>query len=111
MTSRHETAVRRRPARAFKTYKDTTFAMMREAAARGHELLACEPKDLLWERDGRVSATVRAIRLSGDAHAWFSELGRSVFALADADAVLMRKGPALRQRVFLRHAPAAAGRT
>ena len=35
------------PLEVFKTYKDTTFAMMREAAARGHALLACEPKDLM----------------------------------------------------------------
>ena len=28
------------PLEGFKTYKDSTFAMMREAAARGHELLA-----------------------------------------------------------------------
>ncbi len=28
---------------AFKIYKDTTFAMMREAARRGHELYAFEP--------------------------------------------------------------------
>jgi len=28
------------PLEAFKTYKDTTFAMMREAARRGHELWA-----------------------------------------------------------------------
>ena len=38
------------PLESFKTYKDTTFAMMREAAARGHQLLACEPRDLVWER-------------------------------------------------------------
>ena len=44
------------PLEAFKTYKDTTFAMMREAAARGHQLLACEPRDLVWEKGGRVSA-------------------------------------------------------
>ncbi|MEO6362017.1 MAG: glutathione synthase, partial [Caldimonas sp.] len=31
------------PLESFKTSKDTTFAMMREAALRGHELLACEP--------------------------------------------------------------------
>ena len=49
------------PLETFKTYKDTTFAMMREAAARGHALLACEPKDLVWQRGGRVSAKVRRI--------------------------------------------------
>ena len=36
------------PLEGFKTAKDTSFAMMREAAARGHSLLACEMKDLRW---------------------------------------------------------------
>ena len=54
------------PLEVFKTYKDTTFAMMREAASRGHELLACEPKDVVWDREGRVSANARLIALTGD---------------------------------------------
>ena len=36
------------PLEGFKTYKDTTFAMMREAAARGHTLHACLPQDITW---------------------------------------------------------------
>ena len=38
------------PLEAFKTYKDTTFAMMREAARRGHDLFACTPADLVWKQ-------------------------------------------------------------
>ena len=56
------------PLEGFKTYKDSTFAMMREAAARGHELLACGPQDIMWQRGGRVTAYVREITLTGDAH-------------------------------------------
>jgi len=44
------------PLEDFKTYKDTTFAMMREAARRGHRLWACEPKDLVWRSGARVVA-------------------------------------------------------
>ena len=36
------------PLESFKPCKDSTFAMMREAAARGHRILACEPRDLRW---------------------------------------------------------------
>ena len=54
------------PLEHFKPHKDTTFAMMRAAAARGHEILACEPKDLVWRRDGRVVAAMRQIALTGD---------------------------------------------
>ena len=44
------------PLESFKTYKDTTFAMMREAARRGHDLIACTPADLVWKSGGRVTA-------------------------------------------------------
>ena len=37
------------PLHTFKTHKDSTFAMMREAQRRGHRLSVCEPKDLAWQ--------------------------------------------------------------
>jgi glutathione synthase/RimK-type ligase-like ATP-grasp enzyme len=80
--------------------KDTTFAMMREAAARGHALLACEPRQLRWQSGGRVNAAAREIVLTGasedahDAHdAWFEVRAESVVALANMGCVLMRKDP------------------
>jgi glutathione synthase len=86
----------------FKTYKDTTFAMMRTAAARGHALHACEPKDLVWERGGRVCARARAIALAAPSSAaWFVETAApTAMALADADAVLMRKDPPFDSEYF-----------
>src|SRR4249920_597029 len=82
------------PLEAFKTYKDTTFAMMREAARRGHALWACEPADLVWLRGGRVVARqARAITLTGDDERWFEVVAEGELALADARAVLMRKDP------------------
>jgi glutathione synthase len=88
------------PLELFKTYKDTTFSMMREAASRGHRLLACEPADLVWERDGRVMASCRDITLTGDAHTWFTDHGRVLLALADVDAVVMRKDPPFDSEYF-----------
>ena len=90
------------PLEGFKTYKDSTFAMMREAASRGHELLACEPRDLSWQRGSRVTAPLRSFTLTGDAHDWFAprpDDGR-VMALADVDAVLMRKDPPFDSEYF-----------
>ena len=81
------------PLDTFKTYKDSTFAMMREAAARGHELWACEPPQIVWQRDGRVQAEAARITLTGDADDWYTVEEMAVMALADADAVLMRKDP------------------
>ena len=85
------------PLESFKIYKDTTFAMMREAQARGHRLSACEPKDIMWQRGAVVTAAVRDITLTGDTVHWFSasqhQPGEAVQALKDFDAVVMRKDP------------------
>jgi len=89
------------PLAAFKTSKDTTFAMMREATRRGHQIWACEPAGLVWVRGARVVARdARAITLTGDAHAWFDVVAEGEFALADADAVLMRKDPPFDSEYF-----------
>lgn len=52
---------------SFKIYKDTTFAMMREARKRGHRVFACEPRHLVWQRGSVVQADVQAITLTGTA--------------------------------------------
>lgn len=79
------------PLETFKTYKDSTYAMMVEAARRGHGLHAMRAEDLAW-RGGRVQGRVQAIELTGGAP-WFRR-GESVWRdLADFDAVLMRKDP------------------
>lgn len=88
------------PLEAFKAYKDTTFAMMREAVSRGHQILACEPAQLVWERDGRVSAVCRDITLTGGLDPWFEERGRVRLALSEVDAVLMRKDPPFDSEYF-----------
>jgi glutathione synthase len=89
------------PLEAFKTYKDTTFAMMREAARRGHRLWACEPKDLVWRSGARVVARdARSFTLTGDAKKWFETVAEGELALADADAVLMRKDPPFDSEYF-----------
>ncbi|MEN9486098.1 MAG: hypothetical protein RJB37_3978, partial [Pseudomonadota bacterium] len=83
------------PIESFKTYKDTTFAMMREAARRGHTLQVCEPRDLVWVRGSRVVARrCRTVILTGREQAdWFAVVAEGEVALADTDAVLMRKDP------------------
>ncbi|ODV14573.1 MAG: glutathione synthase [Rubrivivax sp. SCN 70-15] len=88
------------PIESFKTYKDSTFAMMREAASRGHRVLACEAGALHWQRGGRVGARVRRIELTGDAHDWFRVVDESEIALADAGAVLMRLDPPFDSEYF-----------
>ena len=89
------------PLSTFKTSKDTTYAMMREAARRGHEIWACETNDLAWLRGSRVVARrARAITLTRDDSAWFSVVTEGQLVLADVDAVLMRKDPPFDSEFF-----------
>jgi len=89
------------PLESFKTYKDTTFAMMREAARRGHALLACTPSDLVWRRGGKVTAmAARPIQLTGREDDWFDEGERADIELASTRAVLMRKDPPFDDEYF-----------
>jgi glutathione synthase len=89
------------PLDTFKIYKETTFAMMREAARRGHTLLACEVNQLVWQRGGRVTARRAVeIELTGDATDWYSVVTTADVALADVDAVLMRKDPPFDSEFF-----------
>lgn len=81
------------PLESFAIYKDTTFAMMREAQSRGHQIVACEPKDIAWQSGGKVQAQVRFITLTGQKEDWFAQTESKVMALADFDAIVMRKDP------------------
>ena len=83
------------PIETFKTHKDSTFAMMREAARRGHRLIVCEPSDLAWVRGHRVVARrARTLALTGREQAdWFEVLAEGECVLAETGAVLMRKDP------------------
>jgi glutathione synthase len=82
----------------FRIYKDSTYAMMAEAAARGHRLYACEPSHLAWVSGGDVEASVRPFEIVGaleDRHRspWYAAQPVVTRALTGFDAVLMRKDP------------------
>jgi glutathione synthase len=92
------------PLESFKIYKDSTFAMMREAQKRGHRISVCEPKDLLWQSGQSVTGYVRDIRLTGEQTNWFEAQQQAPNerpqALRDFDAVLMRKDPPFDSEYF-----------
>jgi glutathione synthase len=89
------------PLESFKPSKDSTFAMMREAQSRGHEILACEPRDLRWTRGSRVRAALRRIVLTGALDEWFAEPAPAEEQdLADIGTVLMRKDPPFDSEYF-----------
>lgn len=80
------------PLSTFKTYKDTTYAMMVEAARRGHELYALRHRDMAIE-SGRVVANVARITLTGDPDDWYRAAPPAARALTEFDAVLERTDP------------------
>jgi glutathione synthase len=89
------------PLSSFKIYKDTTFAMMREAQRRGHQVLACEPQDIVWQSGQQVSARVQQVRLTGDATDWFEvQSVKEHYPLKSADAIVMRKDPPFDSEYF-----------
>jgi glutathione synthase len=111
------------PLGSFKTYKDTTYAIMRAAAARGHTLWACEQRHIF--ATPLVQATAQRIELLDVAQAadtanvkaggaavaigvgavlsaspaqdatapWYTVISTQTRALARFDVVLMRKDP------------------
>ena len=88
------------PLESFVIYKDSTFAMMREAQRRGHQIVACEPKHISWQSGGKVKAQVRYISLTGNKEAWFDETACKAVNLADFDAIVMRKDPPFDSEFF-----------
>jgi len=89
---------------SFKVYKDSTFAMMREAQARGHTVSACEPQHMSWQKGGTVQAHVRHITLTGQPESWFTETPlpaeQRLRALHTFDAIVMRKDPPFDSEFF-----------
>ena len=74
------------------TKKDSSFAMLLAAQARGWPLFYMEQHDLFL-RDGQVFATMRPITVFDDPTHWY-ELGEAIISpLTQLDAILMRKDP------------------
>lgn len=85
------------PLHTFKTYKDTTYVMMREAAKRGHKLFHTLHSDLNVI-DGKVCTQAVPFQFLGaqDDHdsAWFQAgVQATQVALTKFDAVIMRTDP------------------
>ena len=80
------------PIGAIKVEKDSSFAMLLAAQARGWQLRYMELPDLFL-RDGRAYARMRPLKVRDDNRRWF-ELGEAHTAPLDSlDILLMRKDP------------------
>jgi glutathione synthase len=87
------------PLAKLKAYKDSSIAMMREAAKRGHEVSALEVGDM-FIRDGAVTAEVRRLDVRADNDDWYRAGEAHKAALAGFDCVLMRKDPPFDQEYY-----------
>jgi len=85
------------PLLGLSAYKDSSVAMMRALAARGHSLSVSMQHDL-FVRDGTVSARALGIAIAPNAdlrtHSWWHPVADAVdLPLKAFDAVVMRKDP------------------
>lgn len=84
------------PMAGFKTYKDTTYAMMREMAARGWTLFHTLASQLSVQQEYVVAeASEFGFTEARDDHdhCWFSPLSQQQYRLNSFDAVIMRTDP------------------
>ncbi|MEP7328601.1 MAG: glutathione synthase [Betaproteobacteria bacterium] len=80
------------PLPLLKAYKDSSIAMMRELARRGHRIYALESHDLAWTM-GVTRGRVVPLELLTDDDDWYHAGPVEVWRLADFTAVIMRKDP------------------
>jgi glutathione synthase len=80
------------PLSSFKIYKDSTYAMMVEAAKRGHDLYFMLQEGLMW-KEGRVIGETSRLTLTGDKDPWYRIASPKETPLDEFDVVLMRKDP------------------
>ncbi|MBZ8133541.1 glutathione synthase [Afifella sp. IM 167] len=71
---------------------DTTFALMLEGQARGHDLFYYEPRQLSME-GGEVFARIRPVTVKDEEGAHFSLGDQKKQLLSEFDVVLMRQDP------------------
>ncbi|GGP63356.1 glutathione synthetase [Shewanella algicola] len=72
--------------------KDSSFAMLLAAQARGYQLFYMEMHDLAMV-NGKAMANMRPLTVKQDANEWFTLGEAEDTPLADLDVILMRKDP------------------
>lgn len=80
---------------SIKIEKDTSFAMMREAVRRNHQLFVMQQGDLVW-KDNLVTGFCRELTLidpNDRIYRWYQEGASEAILLQEFDVILMRKDP------------------
>ena len=80
------------PLSGFKIYKDSTYAMMQEAARRGHELFVLGHSDIIF--DGKaVLAQVAQLSFLENSDDWYTLAEPVLLSLSTFDVVIERTDP------------------
>jgi glutathione synthase len=87
------------PLGALKAYKDSSVAMMREAARRGHSIFAFEARDM-HVLEGSVRASARQLTIRDDDERWYTPGEPADAPVAGFDRVFMRKDPPFDQEYY-----------
>jgi glutathione synthase len=88
----HKIAVVMDPLELITPYKDTSFAFLLEAQARGLECHVIEPSDL-WLHNGEPWALCQSVSLQDNKENWFQTRDEFILPLSDFDIILLRKDP------------------
>ncbi len=80
------------PIQSIKMHKDSSFAMLLEAQAKGWSLWYMEMHELLLQ-EGRACARMRQLQVKDQADNWFSFSTERTVPLDELDVILMRKDP------------------
>ncbi len=80
------------PIQSIPVKKDTSFAMLLEAARRGYELYYFEQKNL-FVRDGKAFGHSRLLQVFNNEEHWYALSEPNTMMLSDLDVILMRKDP------------------
>jgi len=89
------------PLETLKIYKDTSYAMMREAAARGHEVWTAQAETLrVLAGVVEILAAPLTFTATQSGHDWYAEGEAGHVALKDFSGVVMRKDPPFDQQYY-----------
>lgn len=80
------------PLPTLKIYKDSSYAILREAASRQHEIYVAQVDDLAVH-SGQAQAQTQRLHLTGRSEDWYQLEPAVITPLTQFDAVLMRKDP------------------
>ncbi len=80
------------PLETFDIKKDSSYAMMREAAKRGHSIHVFHQEDMILKH-GVVFASCTEIFLTGKTPSWYERGQSGMSDLCEYDVVMMRKDP------------------